>query len=182
MRTTTVLQGMDEFGTQPVEARGWDAEPTIVLCEEVHGFKVLAVPLTGVGFGAQTIKTTLPGFVSFLGTGSAPTNRITSATRGATLSYSYDANGNVTNDGLHSYTNDSENRVMKVDAGAAVYATIIRIGATANCRQQRYSFMCGKVIKWRENTTGVMARSSFPTHMQDRACSANRAAAIPRFF
>jgi RHS repeat-associated protein len=60
--------------------------------------------------------------VSFPGTGSAPTNRITSVTSGSTLNYSYDANGNTTSDGLHSYTYDSENRVIKVDSGAAVYA------------------------------------------------------------
>lgn len=60
--------------------------------------------------------------VSFPGTGSAPTNRITSVTSGQTSNYSYDANGNTTNDGIHSYTYDSENRVMTVDNGAAVYA------------------------------------------------------------
>jgi RHS repeat-associated protein len=39
-----------------------------------------------------------------------------------TLNYTYDANGNVTNDGSHGYTYDSENRVISVDNGAAVYA------------------------------------------------------------
>src|SRR5438309_1288758 len=33
-------------------------------------------------------------------------------------SYSYDAAGNVTNDGVHSYTYDAENRLVKVDGGA----------------------------------------------------------------
>ncbi|MBI3651314.1 MAG: RHS repeat-associated core domain-containing protein [Acidobacteria bacterium] len=40
-----------------------------------------------------------------------------------TLNYVYDANGNVTSDGAHSYTYDAENRVVSVDAGTtAQYA------------------------------------------------------------
>jgi RHS repeat-associated protein len=50
--------------------------------------------------------------------GGAPTNRITSVTAGSTLNYSYDAAGNVTNDGVHSYTYDAENRVVSVDGGS----------------------------------------------------------------
>jgi RHS repeat-associated protein len=72
--------------------------------------------------GGNQIQSISLQTVSFPGTGSAPTNRITSVTSGSTLNYSYDANGNATNDGMHSYTYDSENRVMKVDSGAAVYA------------------------------------------------------------
>ncbi len=51
--------------------------------------------------------------------GGAPTNRIASVNG---VSYSYDAAGNVTNDGAHSYTYDAENRVVSVDGGAATYA------------------------------------------------------------
>jgi RHS repeat-associated protein len=72
--------------------------------------------------GGNQIQSVSLQAVSFPGTGSAPTNRITSVTSGSTLNYSYDANGNVTNDGLHSYTYDSENRVTKMDNGAAIYA------------------------------------------------------------
>ena len=32
--------------------------------------------------------------------------------------YSYDASGNVINDGVHAYTYDAENRLVSVDAGA----------------------------------------------------------------
>ncbi|MEK6300191.1 MAG: RHS repeat-associated core domain-containing protein [Acidobacteriota bacterium] len=50
--------------------------------------------------------------------GSAPTNRIGSVTNnGSTVNYTHDAAGNVTNDGLHSYTYDAENRVVSVDSG-----------------------------------------------------------------
>ncbi len=51
--------------------------------------------------------------------GAAPTNQIASVNG---VSYSYDAAGNVTNDGAHSYTYDAENRVVSVDGGAATYA------------------------------------------------------------
>jgi RHS repeat-associated protein len=56
--------------------------------------------------------------------GGVPTNRLTSLTNNSTtLNYTYDANGNVTNDGLHSYAYDSENRLVSVDLGtAASYA------------------------------------------------------------
>jgi RHS repeat-associated protein len=50
--------------------------------------------------------------------GGAPTNRITSVTAGSTVNYTYDAAGNVTNDGAHSYTYDSENRLVSIDGGA----------------------------------------------------------------
>ena len=50
--------------------------------------------------------------------GGAPTNRITSVTSGATVNYSYDAAGNVTNDGGHAYGYDSENRIVSVDGGS----------------------------------------------------------------
>src|SRR6185295_1656530 len=53
----------------------------------------------------------------------APTNRITSVTSGSTLNYSYDAAGNVTNDGVRAYAYDSENRIVSVDGGStASYA------------------------------------------------------------
>ncbi|MFY9553733.1 MAG: RHS repeat-associated core domain-containing protein [Blastocatellia bacterium] len=51
--------------------------------------------------------------------GGAPTNRLTSVTTGGvTANYTYDAAGNVTNDGVHSYQYDAENRVVSVDGGS----------------------------------------------------------------
>jgi RHS repeat-associated protein len=65
--------------------------------------------------GGSQIQSITMQTVSFPGTGTAPTNRISNV--GGT-SYSYDANGNVTNDGSHTYSYDSENRVVKVDGGS----------------------------------------------------------------
>jgi RHS repeat-associated protein len=51
--------------------------------------------------------------------GGAPTNRVASIiNQSTTASYTYDTAGNVTNDGAHSYTYDSENRLVSVDGGA----------------------------------------------------------------
>jgi RHS repeat-associated protein len=48
-----------------------------------------------------------------------PTNRLTSVTTsGATKNYTYDAAGNVTDDGTHSYQYDAENRLVNVDGGS----------------------------------------------------------------
>jgi RHS repeat-associated protein len=67
-----------------------------------------------VSGGAQIQSTSLQQ------SGGAPTNRITGVSNpSTTLSYSYDATGNVTSDGVHSYTYDSENRLVSVDAGAS---------------------------------------------------------------
>jgi RHS repeat-associated protein len=53
---------------------------------------------------------------------SVPTNRISSVGSGkTTVNYSYDAAGNVTNDGSHSYTYDAENRLVAMDSTAAQY-------------------------------------------------------------
>src|SRR5262249_6695816 len=49
-------------------------------------------------------------------TGGATNNRIATVNG---VSYSYDAAGNVTSDGLHSYQYDCEGRIAKVDAGTA---------------------------------------------------------------
>jgi RHS repeat-associated protein len=56
--------------------------------------------------------------------GGAPTNQLQSVTTsGVTKNYSYDATGNVTNDGVHSHTYDGENRLVSVDGGVtAQYA------------------------------------------------------------
>lgn len=50
--------------------------------------------------------------------GPSPTNRIQSVTSVGTINYLYDAAGNITNDGVHDYTYDAENRLVSVDGGA----------------------------------------------------------------
>jgi YD repeat-containing protein len=55
--------------------------------------------------------------------GGAPTNRFTSATTNSVqANYSYDAAGNVTNDGSHSYVYDALNRIVSIDGTAALCA------------------------------------------------------------
>jgi RHS repeat-associated protein len=61
--------------------------------------------------------------ISLKQSGGAPTNQIQSLTSGSTVNYTYDATGNVTNDGAHTYTYDAENRIVTVDSGStATYA------------------------------------------------------------
>jgi RHS repeat-associated protein len=51
--------------------------------------------------------------------GGAPTNQLLSVTTSGVINnYTYDAAGNVTNDGAHSYQYDAENRLVNVDSGA----------------------------------------------------------------
>src|ERR1044071_3283843 len=51
--------------------------------------------------------------------GGAPTNQIASVTSGgSSVNYAYDAAGNVTSDGAHSYGYDSVNRIVSVDGGS----------------------------------------------------------------
>jgi RHS repeat-associated protein len=55
--------------------------------------------------------------------GGVPTNQIASVSdEKGTTNYSYDAAGNVTDDGAHSYVYDAQNRIVSVDSGAATYA------------------------------------------------------------
>src|SRR5438309_10878598 len=56
--------------------------------------------------------------ITLQGSGGIPTNQIASVTAGSTVNYTYDAAGNVTNDGVHSYGYDSENRIVSVDGGS----------------------------------------------------------------
>ncbi len=62
--------------------------------------------------------------ITLQGSGGIPTNQIASVTgEKSTVNFTYDAAGNVTNDGVHSYTYDSENRIVSVDGGStASYA------------------------------------------------------------
>jgi RHS repeat-associated protein len=57
--------------------------------------------------------------ISLTQSGGVPTNRIASVTTGSTTqNYNYDANGNVTNDGVHTYQYDGVNRLVSVDNGS----------------------------------------------------------------
>jgi RHS repeat-associated protein len=50
--------------------------------------------------------------------GGTPTNQLQSVTAsGVTKNYTYDAAGNVTNDGTHAFTYDAANRIVSVDGG-----------------------------------------------------------------
>src|SRR5260370_37259039 len=50
---------------------------------------------------------------------SVQTNQISSVTHsGSTLNYTYDATGNVTNDGVHTYQYDAVDRLVSVDNGS----------------------------------------------------------------
>ncbi len=71
------------------------------------------------------------------------TNRITTA------GYAYDASGNLTNDSLHSYTYDAENRMNTVDTSAAAYSydgSGLRVKKTASGTTTTYIFSGSKVI------------------------------------
>jgi RHS repeat-associated protein len=53
-------------------------------------------------------------------TGGVPSNRLTSVSNsGATVTYTYDSNGNVTGVGQHTYSYDAENRLVTVDNGSS---------------------------------------------------------------
>ena len=98
--------------------------------------------------------------VSLEQSGGIPTNRITSVTEGSTLNYSYDAAGNVTNDGVHSYTYDAENRVVSVDSGStATYSydhQNRRVKKTVGSTTTHYVWQGGQCIAEHNGSTGAM--------------------------
>lgn len=110
--------------------------------------------------GGTQIQSVSNQTVSFPGTGSAPTNRITSVTTGTTLNYAYEANGNVTSDGVHSYGYDSENRLVSVDSGGtASYAydhQNRRYKTTAGSIVTHYIWQGEKVIAEHNGSTGAI--------------------------
>ncbi len=73
---------------------------------------------------------------------SETTNRITTA------GYAYDAAGNMTNDSLHTYTYDAENRVKTVDSTAATYTYSgpLRVKKVQGSTTTVYIFSGTKVI------------------------------------
>ena len=57
-----------------------------------------------------------------LTSGSGQTSNLTfSGANNRMDGYSYDAAGNLLNDGVHSYTYDAESRIVSVDGGATAY-------------------------------------------------------------
>ncbi|MEW6131531.1 MAG: RHS repeat-associated core domain-containing protein, partial [Acidobacteriota bacterium] len=98
--------------------------------------------------------------ISLTQSGGAPNNRITSVTSGSTVNYSYDANGNVTNDGVHSYTYDAENRVVSVDSGTtATYAydqNNCRVKKTFGSSVTHYVWQSGQVLAEHNGASGAL--------------------------
>ena len=92
--------------------------------------------------------------------GGAPTNRLTSVTNNSTtLNYSYDASGNVTNDGVHTYAYDSENRLVSIDGGAASYGydnQNRRYKKTVGATVTHYVWEGGKVLGEYNGSTGAV--------------------------
>ncbi len=93
--------------------------------------------------------------------GGAPTNRIASVTSGGvTSSYTYDAAGNVTNDGAHSYSYDSENRLVSVDGGTtASYAydqEDRRYKKTVGTSTTHYVWEVGEVLAEHNGSSGAV--------------------------
>ena len=94
------------------------------------------------------------------GSGGIPTNQIASVTAGSTLNYTYDAAGNVTNDGVHSYTYDSENRLVSVDGGStASYAYDYqnrRYKKTVGSAVTHYVWQGSQVLAEHNGSTGAV--------------------------
>jgi RHS repeat-associated protein len=107
----------------------------------------------GFGGGTQLQALTLSQ------SGGVPTNRISSVTTTGTVSYSYDAAGNVTNDGAHTYTYDSENRLVTVDGTAASCSYDYqnrRYKTTVGSSTTHYIWKDEKVLAEHNGSTGAL--------------------------
>ncbi|MEK6303815.1 MAG: RHS repeat-associated core domain-containing protein [Acidobacteriota bacterium] len=96
-------------------------------------------------------------------TGGVPTNRITSVTDpSTTLNYTYDAAGNVTSDGVHSYTYDSASRLAGMDGTAATYGydqQNRRYKKKVGTAVTHYIWQGGKVLAEYNGSTGAVLAS-----------------------
>jgi RHS repeat-associated protein len=79
--------------------------------------------------------------------GTCNSNSVTALANNQISGYSYDAAGNLTSDGVHTYTYDAENRIISVDAGVTarfVYdAQGRRVGKLTNDGEQWQNYLYG---------------------------------------
>ena len=99
--------------------------------------------------------------ITLQGSGGIPTNQIASVTgEKSTVNYTYDVVGNVTNDGVHSYGYDSENRITRVDGGStATYAydhQNRRYKTTVGSSVTHYVWQGARVIAEHNGSTGAV--------------------------
>jgi YD repeat-containing protein len=88
-----------------------------------------------------------------------PTNKIASVTvGGTTTNYSYDANGNLSNDGLNTYNYDAENRLVSVGGGAvAQYSYDVggrRVSKASGGSTTHYVWNGAKVLEEHDGSSG----------------------------
>lgn len=104
---------------------------------------------------------------NFSGTGSGPQPQLTfNPVNNEATGYSYDAPGNLTNDGSHSYTYDAEGNILQVDGGGTAAYTYdamnlrVRVQtATANT-VFAYNTAGQRVAMW-NSTTGAQIQGQF---------------------
>jgi RHS repeat-associated protein len=93
--------------------------------------------------------------------GGAPTNQIQSVTAVGTANYFFDAAGNITNDGVHSYTYDSENRLVNVDGGSTASNSYDhqnrRVKKVSGGGTTHYVWEGSQVIAEHDGSTGAVA-------------------------
>ncbi|MEK6301164.1 MAG: RHS repeat-associated core domain-containing protein [Acidobacteriota bacterium] len=92
--------------------------------------------------------------------GGAPTNRVQSVTAGMTLNYTYDASGDVTNDGAHTYTYDAVNRIVSIDGGLTGQYSYDhqnrRVKKLSNGATTHYVWERGQVLAEHNGSTGAV--------------------------
>ena len=99
-------------------------------------------------YGNRWGQNALQGGSNFSASFDAATNRIN------TLGYVYDAAGNMTNDGSHSYTYDAEGNVLSVDSGSTaqyLYDTFnnrVRVQTSTSTYEYLYDYAGKRVSSW----------------------------------
>ncbi|HEV8482777.1 MAG TPA: RHS repeat-associated core domain-containing protein, partial [Blastocatellia bacterium] len=91
--------------------------------------------------------------------GGVPTNRLNSVTTNSVqATYTYDAAGNVINDGTHSYVYDAENRLVSTDGGAVLCSydhQNRRVKKTTASGTRHYVWEGSQVLAEYNGTTGA---------------------------
>lgn len=105
-------------------------------------------------------------FVNLQQSSGVPTNRFTSIAQGLSLkNYTYDNAGNVTSDGINSYTYDAENRVVSVNSGStATYAYdhhSHRVKKTVGSAVTHYVWEGDQVIAEYDATSGSSLQTEY---------------------